>query len=391
MNSPRILFFTSHLPGAKAYGSQMRAYHTARMLSEFGDLEMALVPLAEPSPEEIRKSRELMPIRGIYSMAQWKRSKGERLRYEFDPFFVNTHGLRIESKGQEELMAALPEYDLLWFHSMRMGNILGLRELPNSVLDIDDIPSQYHQSALSNAKSIREKIGLKRKISQWKRREAALLKRFSTVIVCSEKDHSTMGGSEEIKVIPNGFTLEETEKNSKPTTEEMRIGFIGTHAYEPNNQGVDWFLDSVWPLLRKQFPDLRLRLAGAQSEKRNSPEDGVDGLGFVDDPATEIASWNLMIVPIHIGGGTRIKIAESFARMCPVVSTQLGAFGYNVKSGEELMLADSAQDFADACDQVISNPELAKRLTEKAHSLYQKGLSWEAQRPQLQAAISQLG
>ncbi len=77
-----------------------------------------------------------------------------------------------------------------------------------------------------------------------------------------------------------------------------------------------------------------------------------------------------MIVPIKFGGGTRVKIAEGFARKCPVVSATIGAFGYGVRNGDELLLADRADDFASACVRLLRNPQLGEALSEKAHRLF---------------------
>ena len=69
--------------------------------------------------------------------------------------------------------------------------------------------------------------------------------------------------------------------------------------------------------------------------KPNAPD--VDALGYVADAASEMATWSAMIIPVRLGGGTRVKIADAFSRKCPVVSTRLGAYGYDVQTGRELI------------------------------------------------------
>ena len=193
-----------------------------------------------------------------------------------------------------------------------------------------------------------------------------------------------------IRVIPNGFAIENNAPEIK-AKKNLQIGFIGTLAYEPNVQGLTWFIDSVWPILRKVIPDLRLRLVGSKTEQFANPEEKIDGLGYVDDANNEISSWLMMIVPIHIGGGTRIKIAEGFARKCPVVSTRLGAYGYEVSDGEEILLADSSEEFANACLRLTIDSDLANSMVKKAHLLYQRNFSWDAQLPRLEEVLSLFG
>jgi glycosyltransferase involved in cell wall biosynthesis len=102
------------------------------------------------------------------------------------------------------------------------------------------------------------------------------------------------------------------------------------------------------------------------------------GLGWLEDPGDEIASWSAMIVPIRFGSGTRVKIAEGFARKCPVVATKIGAFGYAVKNGKEFLLADTAADFASACVLLLKQPEFGEALAETAHNSLLSRWTWES-------------
>jgi glycosyltransferase involved in cell wall biosynthesis len=85
-----------------------------------------------------------------------------------------------------------------------------------------------------------------------------------------------------------------------------------------------------------------------------------------------------MIVPIKVGSGTRVKVAEGFARRCPVVATSIGAFGYDVENGRELLLADRADDFALACIKLLRNPELGEALSERAHKCFLERWTWDS-------------
>jgi glycosyltransferase involved in cell wall biosynthesis len=128
-------------------------------------------------------------------------------------------------------------------------------------------------------------------------------------------------------------------------------------------------------------------LIGSQSDvegPRLGPD--IDGLGWVKDPAAEISTWSLMIVPILTGGGTRIKIAEGFSRKCPVVATSLGAFGYDVASGKELLLADYPESFAKACLSILAAPLLGESLAARAMEKYNRNWTWDAIAPRVRAA-----
>jgi glycosyltransferase involved in cell wall biosynthesis len=152
-----------------------------------------------------------------------------------------------------------------------------------------------------------------------------------------------------------------------------------------------WFLERVWTRVLEREPKVRLRLVG------NGSIDGgwdrypnVDALGWVDNVGPEMATWALSIVPIFTGGGTRIKVAEAFSRRCPVVATTFGACGYGVRHGEEVLLADTNEDFADSVRRLLSSPQLGFALAERAWTRYRQEWTWEAQADRVEEVVRQI-
>jgi glycosyltransferase involved in cell wall biosynthesis len=141
---------------------------------------------------------------------------------------------------------------------------------------------------------------------------------------------------------------------------------------------MQWFCRTVWPLITRQLPHLSLRIAGVGTEVASGWAPHVEGLGHVVDAGAEMATWAVMIVPIRRGAGTRIKVLEGFARRCPVVATSLGAFGYDLRDGEELFIADAPEVFASRCVDLIRTPLLAHALTDRAHRRFLKCWTWDA-------------
>jgi glycosyltransferase involved in cell wall biosynthesis len=386
----KILFVTPHCPFAQSYGAQCRALQTGRLLQRCGDLSLVLVPLLCDHLEEsalaktqaefkLEATMKLSPA----SVSGWK----NRLRHEFDPFFPNTYGAKLPPEDAQRLNALAEKHDLVWFQTLVVPNSSGRRLWPRSVLDVDDVPSRFHCSAMKGSAGLAGKWMSLRRVWIWKRRERILLNRFSTLAVCSDDDRRYLGSDPRIHVIPNGFEPPMT-RPERIEGSPKRIGFIGLLKYPPNREGLTWFAKTVWPLIKRSYPTVRLRLVGAGTDAV-APELGpdVDGLGWVADPAAEVASWSLTVVPIRVGGGTRIKIAEGFSRRCPVVSTSLGAFGYSLKSGEEILLADEPHSFAQACTSILANPELGMALAERAWQKYLQTWTWDAIAPRVKGAI----
>lgn len=388
-DKPRILFVTAHCPFGQAYGAQLRTLNMARILSRLGEMSMVLFPFAPLEDEWISDTAEEFDLRGVfYFSLRSSRSLGARIRREFDPFSADTEGKRLQSGDEEAFMKLAEGYDLVWFQGVSIPNCLGRREWPCSILDIDDVPSQFHKGRVREISGTWGRLKAARKFAQWKWRETVLEDRFGVVGVCSERDRGYLGGGRRIHVLPNGFDPPEGDP-SRDASGNPRIGFIGTMKYGPNRQGMEWFIREVWPLVRSRFPDVRLRIAGSGTESVETMGDpSIDRLGFVKEGDAEIATWALTIVPIRVGGGTRIKIAEAFSRMCPVVSTSQGAYGYKIADGRECLLADSADDFARACVSLLENPSMAEEMAMRAKSLFDRELSWSAVAPAVERAVS---
>lgn len=385
---PSILYISSHWPLSHSYGAQLRVLKIGRLLKRIGDLSLIVVKGRSPidSATWHCTTQEFNLKAVIQTEASDRSGVMHRLRHELDPAYLATFPDKVSEEDREKSLKWFREYDLIWVHTMRTANIFQVESWPHAVLDIDDIYSRlYSSSAQTGAKVVRRLLD-QRMSWIWRRREARLLGRFNVVVVCSEGDREYFGNSQRIHVVPNGFDVPEAvpiERQSIPP----RLGFIGLFHWKPNEQGIKWFIQEVWPFIKREVPAVALRLVGSGSEAFSDLGSDIQGLGWVADPGPEIATWAAMVVPIRMGGGTRIKIAEGFARQCPVVSTSLGAYGYDVANKEELLLADSAEAFAAACVSLLQNSNLRNRLTEKAFAKFQERWTWNAVASRVEAAV----
>jgi glycosyltransferase involved in cell wall biosynthesis len=213
--------------------------------------------------------------------------------------------------------------------------------------------------------------------------------RFTVLAVCSELDRrylQSLGVTTPMHVIPNGS---ERPGAVPVRNREMppRIGFMGIFDYPPNAAGVRWFVKECWPRIKREVPDARLRLVGRDTDGPARPVGpDIDALGWLSDVAPEASTWCAMIVPIHVGAGTRGKISHAFSMKVPVVSTTLGAYGYDAQNGDVMHLADSAQPFAEACIRVVRDPAAAEAMAERAWHAFLERWTWEAIRPRIWAA-----
>jgi glycosyltransferase involved in cell wall biosynthesis len=385
---PRILCLTWHNVFGEDYGAVLRTRHIFQLLALLGEVRVVLA--GGQHEESVRTNKtagslELVDVVEFQSTGKW--SIAERFRNELDGTFLNTDKQQARAIDRERLQTLMAAHDLVWIHGLTLANRYGIWRWPNSVLDLDDIISSLYRTRLKQASGLLEKFRHWRQTVLWRRREQFLGKRFDALCVCSERDRQELGGGKEIFVLPNGFAAPKKTPVRNPVT-PPRLGFIGTFTYGPNRDGVRWFVEKVWPLILGKMPDVRLRLVGAGSEKGCWQDTrNIDALGFLIDTESEMATWSASVVPLFVGGGTRIKIAESFSRLCPVVATSLGAYGYDVTDGNELWLADSAADFAAKCLRVLTDVAANQAMAGRAWEKFLQHWTWDAQAGRVAAVV----
>jgi glycosyltransferase involved in cell wall biosynthesis len=387
------LYFSPYCPQAATSAGELRALHIARGLQEIGEVEVAVVDVEGRNQE--RAERGDFEFRVACSLSVQGRPNvgfGQKVRWALNPRTAYPHGAGVDENAMRVVQCIAEHFDLLWFCKLRTANMFPRWSWPRSVADIDDVPSTYQQSVWKIERELRKRLLTAKRIFAWRRREKLLGERFTVLGVCSETDKrylKNLGVITPLYVIPNGFERP-TKAPIRKLATPARIGFIGIFDHWPNLDGIRWFVTQCWPRIKGEVADTRLRIVGRYTDgplKPKGPE--IDGLGWLDDPADEIATWSAMVVPIHVGAGTRGKIAHAFSLKCPVVSTALGAYGYDVVDGVEVFLADSAEGFANACVRAIRQPAEVAVMAEKAWQVFQDKWTWEAIRPRIWAAAEE--
>jgi glycosyltransferase involved in cell wall biosynthesis len=384
----RILYITSSWPHDLAFGGQLRALQIGRALQEIGKVTVAVVSSDTAKPDVITRTANEFAVEPLVRVnLQRNRGMLQRFKWAFNPRFLNVHGCVADAADRNRVLNRLNDFDLIWLLNSRTPNILSKWYWPRSVLDIDDLPSVFQRTICQNGACLSEKV--KAGIQMWlsRRRECFWRERFDVLSVCSEADRQYLGGGEHIHVIPNGFERPTQEPVCNPT-DPPRIGFIGLYSYSPNLEGMKWFLRECWPLVKRAIPNACLRLVGKDTNGPLRPDaPDIDALGYVDDPVDEIATWSAMIVPVIHGAGTRVKIAEAFSRKCPIISTRVGAYGYDVKNGRELLLADDPKEFAAACVSLIRDRAAASAMADRAYAAFLEKWTWDTIAPRVWAAV----
>ncbi len=182
-----------------------------------------------------------------------------------------------------------------------------------------------------------------------------------------------------METVANGVDLKFfTPSPDEPDRESLV--FVGAMHWRPNQDAVTWFVEEVLPLLRDRRPDVSLVVVGQAPPPHIQKLDSLPGVhiaGRVEDVRPYVDSAAVYVVPLRIGGGTRLKILEALAMKKAIVSTSVGAEGLNVTDGADIMLADTADEFAEKVDMLLRDVALRRELGERGRKLVEEQYGWD--------------
>lgn len=220
------------------------------------------------------------------------------------------------------------------------------------------------------------RVGLMREQARrWERLQRRCAARVAAVAVCSDLDRERLGVPNAV-VVPNGAARQRNAPPSGPT-ESPVYGFVGLLSYPPNADAVSWFAAEVLPLIRRELPAASFRVVGSGGEGLPAGLD-CDLAGRVEDLGSELDRFDVMVVPIRFGAGTRLKVTEALANRVPCVSTTIGAEGIEVRDGVEVLLADDAASFAAACIRAATDGDLRAELVTAGERLWEDRYRWKS-------------
>ncbi len=233
--------------------------------------------------------------------------------------------------------------------------------------------------------------------------ESQICRQVDKVIAVSEADRQALlqlDPTLDVAVVPNGVDVayygayDRANDPQPPDYGPHALVFTGKMDFRPNIDAVTWFAHEVLPLIRQQVPDARFVIAGKQPHPRVvalGELPGVTVTGWVPDIRAYIAAAAVFVVPLRIGGGTRLKLLEALALRSAVVSTHLGAEGFAFPNAEVIAFADSAPDFAEAVVTLLRDPDRRRSMGEAGRRFVEADYRWDKIIARLQAVYNALG
>jgi glycosyltransferase involved in cell wall biosynthesis len=226
------------------------------------------------------------------------------------------------------------------------------------------------------------------------RYEGAVCRNVRHVVAVSDADAETMRkefGVSRVTAIPTGVDLDRFAPREQAPRADLV--FVGSMDWLPNIDGMTYFVSDILPAIRQRRPDCSVAIAGRDPVKavrelaERDPK--ITVTGTVPDVRPYLWGSKVSIVPLRIGGGTRLKIYESMAARRAVISTTIGAEGLAVRSGENIFLEDTAEGFAARCVELLESEEQRERVAEAGWRLVAERFSWDKVADQFEAILRQ--
>jgi len=387
----RILFVTEQIPYPLDSGGRIRSFHTIKSLAKEHEVILLGAGTDECLPHAIETLGKFCSE--IHSVPLNPPRDSSRLFFPLErityrvPLSLARHYKAALADRLKLLLSKTP-YDVVHFDHLD-GTIYShlLPPATPTVLDEHNIVTQQLLTTSRTHPKPLIRLLMRLEASRVARYEKQTCAKQAFCLVCSNQDRKylqTLSPLARIFEIPNGVDLNFFAREMLRETEPARdasLVFVGTLDYLPCDLAIQHFLKSILPIIHKTQPSCRFYIVGnnPSNEVRRlaSSSNNVILTGKVPDVRPYLASSHVCVVPILSGSGTRLKILEAMAMQIPVVSTTIGAEGLRVHNGENILLADSAEEFAQSVVRLIDDAQLAQHIRENGLKLVREHYGWD--------------
>jgi polysaccharide biosynthesis protein PslH len=378
-----ILQITNRLPYPLNDGGNIATYHVTKYLHRFGH-KVILASLN--TRKHYQDPSTLADIATVYTtdldttLTPLGLLKGlfSKTPYNIDRFISSEFSAQlaeIVTKEKPDIIHLEGIYLAVYLEALRKKTSVPM------VLRSHNVEYEIWKRTAENEKNIFKKIYLEqlsRKIEAFEKEKMHLFDGIMAITGRDRQFYQKNNYKGAIQTIPAGVDLEAIHPSEINNT-GISLCFLGSMEWMPNVQGIEWYLEKIWPALYQKYPALTLHIAGKSmsEEMKIRKIQGVQFHGMVPDAAAFLNQHAIMIVPLLSGGGMRLKIVEAMAHGRCVLSTSIGAEGIEAKDSEEIVIADTPAEFISRTEELITGKLSAQTIGYNAQKLVQEKYSWE--------------
>jgi sugar transferase (PEP-CTERM/EpsH1 system associated) len=395
----KVLFIAHRLPFPPNKGDKIRAYNILRHLAENHEvhlvthiddaadleyLDAAREAVASLSYERIdRTPRAWKALISIFS--------GRSISQEY--FYSAVLQSRVDVLAKEhdfDVVFCSSSPTAEYVYRSRTRSLAGQK--PVKIMDFIDIDSvKWQQYADDSSLAMRWVYTREaRKLAGFERKIAA---DFDSMLVVSPNEAALFPGAEnshKVKAIGNGVDLEYFSPGEAGEPSQPTLVFVGMMDYRPNIDGMQWFIESIFPLIRQSVPGCLLQIVGGRPSATVLSWNSIDNVevtGFVDDVRDYVRGASVSIVPLRIARGIQNKVLEAMAIAKAIVATPHAIEGIEASHGQDVIVAKTSAEFAEQVVALLGDPATAARIGQSARNCVVTKYSWQARLRELDAML----
>ncbi len=377
----KILHLMPYSPFPMTFGGALREYYIMKNLAEEHELTVVTYGTSEEKFE--MKQRLDDKINEIHTISDPMARSYRRMSQLFalctNKSYAYWHSYKKEMQLLLDDLLAKNDFDLIQTEFSMMGN-MDLKSDALKVLDAHNVEYDNFRRMYEKSDSLLRSRFYHREYQKMYQEEIASFKQQDMLFTTSERDKEIIDQDvPEVpkRVIPNGVDTSYFS-SSDDASEPYSLVFTGMMAYVPNDDGMLYFIDEILPLIREQIPQTKLYVVGKRPTKalKSRAGDHIQITGFVDDVRPYIDKASVYVVPLRMGGGTRLKVLEALSMKKAVVSTSIGCEGIDVEDGESIFVQDDPAAFADRVVELLKSKEKRKRISENGYQVVKEKYEW---------------
>jgi sugar transferase (PEP-CTERM/EpsH1 system associated) len=383
----KLLFLAHRIPYPPNKGDKIRSYHELRALLERGH-EVHLLAFADDLNDlnyqvdlaRMCASVEIVPLRRVRARARALINLASTRPLSLG-YFASRKVRRLVDRAVSE-----HDFDAVFVYSSTMAQYVPRGLASRTVVDLVDIDSEKWRDYAGRANPLMSRL-YSIESKRLREYEYDIVTRFANTIVTTRREAALLDRLDEftrrarLRVITNGVDLDYFQPSTQPPdTISPRLVFIGAMDYFANAEGARYFAEEVFPLIRSRESRAKFSIIGANPTaevKKLTRHPGVTVTGFVPDVRPYLREATVCVVPLRIARGVQNKALEAMASGKVVIATPEAVAGLRVVDGEQLMIADTPERFADAALEVIRDPGLRESLEARARHLVEAEHDWK--------------
>ena len=399
----KVLWVSQNVPFPPKSGVLLRNYNLIRLASHFARVDLVAIAKKNAMPESY-SDMAVPELRKFCASVQVVRLPAEESRsrlyltllqslFTRTPFTVNWANA---GSLRQVLRQAISggDYDLVYLDSISLADYRHLVSSPARVLNHHNVESQLFDRRVAHERNALKRRYIELEARKLGRYEATVVDEFDVNLAVSSLDASRLKEScpaARVELVPNGVDIEYFRPSHGPSAEPAHLIMVSGMNWYPNLDAVLYMVETIWPILTRAIPEVRLTVVGARPPRRVTDmaarDPRITVTGFVDDIRPYMDRAQVYVCPMRDGGGTRLKVLDALSMAKPIVATMMALEGIGVTPEQDVLVADAPEAFVVQIRRLIDDAALRERLAGNGRTFVEKHFSWPVIGEQLEHAF----